>query len=89
MWAISSTSIIRIAEFTRIAAMLGRGRNLKYGRNTSESATTLKEHMMAEIRDVAPLLMFSAVRARAAVAGMPPKMPAKMLAREIAKTSRR
>ncbi len=60
---------------------------MKKGRKTRDRAMTLKEQMMPETRDVAPLLMFSAVRASAAVAGMPPNMPDIMLAIEIANTS--
>ena len=49
---------------------------------------TRMDEMNADIGDVAPRPMLNDVRARAAVAGMPPKRPDAMLARPRPKTSR-
>ena len=48
---------------------------------------TAAEQMMPDTREVAPLLTLRAVRARAAVPGIPPKHPATTLAMERARTS--
>lgn len=60
---------------------------LKYGIKTIERKPVTMVHTIADIRPVAPERTFSAVRASAAVAGIPPHTPLAMLAREIASTS--
>jgi hypothetical protein len=84
---ISSISNMCIATLTRMAATLGSGKNLKYGRKISDSVTKVMELMIPDTRQVAPLFTLSAVLARAAVAGMPPNIPANTFATESAKTS--
>mmetsp|Transcript_41337 Transcript_41337/g.110606 ORF Transcript_41337/g.110606 Transcript_41337/m.110606 type:complete len:302 (-) Transcript_41337:574-1479(-) len=70
-------------------ATQGSGRYLKAGSSADSRMMSTTLPMSAEILDLAPLLMLRAVRARAAVAGMPPSTPEKMLAMPMDRTSLR
>ncbi len=68
MWTKCSGDIILIAVITRSAAMVDMGMNLKNGRKIKLKRSMLIALITPDILDVAFVLIFSAVRASAAVA---------------------
>jgi len=75
------------ATGTSTAPITGCGRNLKKGKRPKVIISTTNALMTKEVRDRAPVLMFSVMRAMAPHTGTPPASPQKRFDKQVPRTS--